>query len=54
MDAGLARGVQKEIVVAPVAETEGALRNPGQQRQHNADFKAQNNIEDDTQFRRHV
>ena len=48
MHAGLARGVQEKIVVAPVAQSERALRNPGQEREHNADFQAENNIENYT------
>src|SRR6266511_5889753 len=32
MQAGLTRGIQQEIIVAPVAEAERALRNPRQQR----------------------
>ena len=46
--AGLARRVQQKIIVAPVAETQRALRRPGQQRQHDANFKAKDNIKDDT------
>jgi hypothetical protein len=29
------------------------LRSPGQQRQHNADFQAKDNIKNDTQLGRH-
>lgn len=48
MHAGLPRRVQEKIVVAPVAQAERALRNPRQEREHNADFQAENDIEDDT------
>ena len=42
--AGLARGVQKKIIVAPIAQPQRALRNPRQQRKHNANFKAEDDI----------
>jgi len=49
MNAGFARGVQQKIVIAPVAhDPESALRNPWQEREHNADFQAEDDIEDDT------
>ena len=47
LDAGYAGGVKEEIVVSPIAQAECALRNPREQRQHNANFKAENNIEND-------
>jgi hypothetical protein len=50
VDARLARRIQKKVVVAPVAKTQSALRNPRQQRQHDADLKAKNYIKNDTQF----
>ena len=53
MHTGFARGVQKKIVIAPVAQPQRALRNPGQERKHNADFQAENDIEDDAQLCRH-
>ena len=47
--AGFARGVQQKIVIAPVAHNpESALRNPGQEREHNADLQAEDDIENDT------
>lgn len=48
MNAGFARCVQQKIIVAPIAQPECALRNPRQERKHNADFQAEDNIEDDT------
>lgn len=48
MHAGFARGVKEKVVVAPVAQAECALRNPRQEREHNADFQAKDNIENDT------
>ena len=45
---GFARGVHQKIVVAPVAQPESALRNPRQEGEHNADFQAEDDIEDDT------
>lgn len=47
MHAGFARGVKEKIVVAPVAQPKRALRNPRQERKHNADFQAEDNIEND-------
>ncbi len=47
--AGFARGVQQKIVIAPVTHyTESALRNPGQEREHDADLQAEDDIENDT------
>ena len=47
--AGFARGVQQKIVIAPVAHNpESALRNPRQEREHNADLQAEDDIENDT------
>ena len=48
MHAGFARGVQEKVVVAPVAQSKRALRNPRQERQHNANLQAEDNIENDT------
>ena len=42
---GLARGQQQKIIVAPVAQAPPAVRHPGQNREHNADLKAQNYVE---------
>ena len=47
MHAGFARGVQEKIIIAPVAQAKRALRNPRQQHEHQADFQAENDIEDD-------
>ena len=47
MNAGFARGVQQKIVIAPVAQSERTLRNPRQECEHNADFQAEDNIEND-------
>lgn len=44
--ARLPRCVQKKIIVAPVAEAERALRNPRQERKHNANLEAENDIKD--------
>jgi hypothetical protein len=43
--ARLSGGVQKKIVVTPVAQTQRALRNPRQECKHDADFEAENDIE---------
>ena len=46
MDAGLARGVDEKIVIAPVAQhPKCALRDPWQEHKHDADFQAENDIE---------
>ena len=42
--ARLPRRIQKKIIVTPVAEAERALRNPRQERKHNADLEAENDI----------
>lgn len=46
--AGFARSVQQKIVVAPVAQPKRPLGNPWQEGEHNADFQAEDDIEDDT------
>ena len=46
IESGLARGVEEKIVVAPIAEAEKVLRNPGQQREHNANFQAKDDVKD--------
>ena len=47
--AGFARGVHQKIVIAPIAHNpESALRNPRQEREHNADLQAEDDIENDT------
>ena len=43
-----ARRVKQEVIIAPIAQTERTLRNPGQQCQHYANFQAENYIKDDT------
>jgi len=44
LHAGLPRGVQKKIIVTPIAQPQRALRNPRQQRKHNANFKAEDDV----------
>ena len=44
---GFARRVEQKIIIAPVAQTEKTLWNPRQQREHNADFQAKNNVKND-------
>jgi hypothetical protein len=44
----LACRIQQKIIIAPVAEAQRALRNPWQQREHYANFKAQDDVEDNT------
>lgn len=51
VEPGLSRGVQKEIVVSPITQTEKSLRNPGQQREYNANLQAKDNVEDDAELR---
>ena len=48
--AGLARRVQEKIVVAPVAQAKRTLRYPRQERKHEANLQAENNIENDAQL----
>lgn len=50
IETGLTRGVQKEIVVSPITQAEKSLRNPGQQREHNANLQAQDNVEDNAEL----
>ena len=45
---GFAGSVQKKIIASPFAQAKRALRNPWQQRKHNADLKAEHDIENDT------
>ena len=49
----LACGVKQEVVISPIAQAKHALRNPWQERKHQADFQAENDIEDDTKLCRH-
>lgn len=57
LQAGLLRGVEQEIVIAPIAQTERRQErqnmNPRQEGQHDADFQAQDNVENDRQSCRH-
>ena len=53
IETGLTRGVQKEVVVSPITQAEKSLRYPGQQREYNADFQAEDNVEDDAELGRH-
>lgn len=52
LQASLLRSVEKKIIVAPIAQTQRRQErhdmNPRQKRQHDADFQAQDNIEDDS------
>ena len=48
VNAGFARCIEQKIIVAPIAQPERTLRNPRQECEHNADFQAENDIEDDT------
>ena len=45
--AGLARRVQEKIIVTPVTQAQGALRDPRQERKHDANLETENNVEDD-------
>ena len=45
LQSGLLRRVEEKVVVAPIAQSERV--NPRQQREHNADFEAQDDVEDD-------
>ena len=58
LQAGLLRRVEQEIVVAPVAQPERRQErqnmNPRQEGQHDADFQAQDNVEDNRQSCRHT
>lgn len=44
--AGLVRRVNQKEIIAPIAQAE-RVRPPRQERQHEADFEAQDNVEDD-------
>ena len=46
IESGFTRGVEQKIIVAPITQAEKALRNPGQERQHNANFQAKNDVKD--------
>ena len=39
--------VKEKVVVAPIAQPEKTLRNPGEQSEQDADFQAENDVEDD-------
>lgn len=49
LQSGLLRRIKQKIVVAPIAQPEGMQ--PRQQCEHNADFEAQDNVEDDCELR---
>lgn len=53
LHAGYPYGVQEKIIVAPIAHPKRALRNPRQERQKDADLQAEDDIENDTELRRH-
>ena len=53
VETGLTRGVEKKVVIPPIAQSKKALRNPRQERQDNANFQAKNNVKDDAEFRGH-
>jgi hypothetical protein len=57
LQAHLLRSVKQEKIVAPIAQPERWQErqdvNPRQERQHNADLQAQDNVEDDRYSRRH-
>lgn len=47
---GFPGGVQEEIIVAPIAQAEKPLGDPRKQCKHNADFQAEDYVEDDAKF----
>ena len=47
LHAGFSRRVEQKIIVAPVAQAQRSLRNPRQQRKHNANFEAKDDVKDD-------
>lgn len=53
IESGFAGGVEEKIVVAPITQAEEALGNPRQQRQHNADFQAKDDVKNNAQFGGH-
>jgi hypothetical protein len=46
-------GVEQKVIVSPIAKAERTLRYPRQECQDNADLEAQDDVEDNAQFRRH-
>jgi hypothetical protein len=58
LQAHLLRSVEQEKVVAPIAQPKRRQKrqdvNPRQEGQHEADFQAQDNVEDDSQSCRHI
>lgn len=47
---GLTRGIQKEIIIAPITNSQRAMWNPRQKSQYQTDLEAQDNIENDAKF----
>lgn len=50
--AGLLRRVEQEKVIAPIREAKRRI--PGQQREHDADFEAQDNVENNAELGCHT
>lgn len=50
--ARLLRRVEQEKIVAPIRQTKRRI--PGQQRQYDADFEAQDNVEDNAELGCHT
>lgn len=47
VESGFPGRIEQKIIIAPVAQAEEALRDPGQQCEHNAYFQAKNDVEND-------
>ena len=54
VETGLTGRIEQKVVVAPVAQPEKSLRNPWQKREHDANFQAKDNVENDAEFGGHL
>lgn len=53
VESGFPGGVEQEVVVAPIAQPQKALRNPWQERENYANFQAKDDVENNAEFGRH-
>ena len=51
--AGLARGVEQEVIITPIAQPEKPLRNPGHERKHQPDLDTEDDVENNAELRGH-
>ena len=50
IEAGLVRRVKQKIIIAPITQAKKTLRDPGHEREHQADLEAKNDVEDNAKL----